>query len=311
MVKYDLRQQGYSVEEYKPKQSILTMIWVFLTLFLLAGAIFSVYGFFLFVLGMDGATLDSARNNYFFANYIANNFLAFWFLLTFFLFIHLALRLIMTLIVCNDKIYSIKIKMLVDKAMPVCHCREALTIRQTVLIYFVPFFVTYSLMIALCILTLAEPFFILLFLFLSFFLAFDLIVVIYVLIFKKKYKIDYIALDHHIYEVTFYKQTFVKFGRKSAKRKIKQGRNTYTTKIFTEIIVCGNQKCENYEQKLDENVKICPICKKTGYKTKILSNVITCVNPECENFGQELKQELTNCSLCGMEIGQMALKFRR
>ena len=139
------------------------------------------------------------------------------------LLVYLGLKLILTITVCRDKNHSIKLKMLVDKVMPVCHCREALKVWQTVLIYVVPFVLAYSLMWALCIWTYGDPSIVLLFFFLSFFFAFDLTAVVYVLAIKIIYKIDYISIDHHIYEITMYKQTYVKAKRKPSNKYLVTG----------------------------------------------------------------------------------------
>jgi hypothetical protein len=49
--------------------------------------------------------------------------------------------------------------------------------------------------------------------FMSFFLAYDLTLVLYAAYLKIRHKMDYISIDHHIYEVTLFKKSYVKINR--------------------------------------------------------------------------------------------------
>jgi hypothetical protein len=233
----------------------------------------------------------------------------FYFLeLLFFVFLYFALKFALTFLFCSDKYNSIKLKILEDK-FPVCHCREALKVWQTVVVYMLPFILLYSFMIVLCILTLADPFVILIVLFLSFFLAFDMTAVVYVLAAKIKDKADYIAIDRHVYEMTLYKETYVRIGGKKIKNHIKPPDVGKKRHMFITMTACLNSDCENYAQEVSANIKICRSCGGQIYKAEVLTNVVTCINPDCENYGQELKSDMEKCSLCGEETGKLAFKF--
>ena len=101
--------------------------------------------------------------------------------------------------------------------MPICYCREALRVWQTVLIYLVPFILMYSLYLFLCVNYIAYPAFIVIFFFMMFFMGFDLTLVIYVLCVKIKEKPDYISIDHHIFSYTLYNKSYVRFSRRNKK----------------------------------------------------------------------------------------------
>ena len=65
--------------------------------------------------------------------------------------------------------------------------------------------------------------------FMWFFMAFDLTAVLYVLYFKFKEKIDYIAIDHHIFDVTLFRGSYVKFSdkKKSQGKYLNTGNGKY------------------------------------------------------------------------------------
>jgi len=218
MTKNDLRAQGYSVEERFPRPSVVNAFWAILTLIFIIGTFGGL--FFLTEPDIDKKVHDdtfitliksagSALTLGMFDSEVAGYFL----LAILMMFLYLFLKLFMTIIFCR-KSESIKFKLLESKGMPMCLCREALKVWQTVLIYLVPFILTYSLYIFLCIYYQGNPAFMVLFFFQIFFMVFDLTLIIYLLIVRLKDKPDYIAIDHHIYGYTVFKKTYVKFSRR-------------------------------------------------------------------------------------------------
>jgi ssDNA-binding Zn-finger/Zn-ribbon topoisomerase 1 len=111
--------------------------------------------------------------------------------------------------------------------------------------------------------------------------------------------------------VTLFKQTYVSFGNKSAKRHIDtKVTDTYINKkVFTTIITCLDIECDNYSKQLDNNTKKCPLCGKRKYKTRALADMKTCSNVECENYGHELKGEMEICSLCGGTMEKFIINY--
>ena len=308
MVKYDLRQQGFSVTERKQSHDIITLLWVFFTIILIIGNIFPVGVFFTKIMGYDAVTLAEMRIDNALSMLVDSPFSLMVMIIGVY-FLYMALKLIMTVSVCSDKYRSIKLTFLKYNVMPICYCREALTVRQTVFVYLTPFIIIYFMMYTLCILSLASLFVFLAMFLLSFFLAFDLTLVVYVLYISAKYKIDYVALDHHIYEITTYKNTYIGRGKKAVKREIKTLNRKYKKRMYEHITTCLNMACENYTVNMSENTKICPICGDKIYKAAVLSNVLTCLNPSCGNHSQELNSNMKVCPLCGTKMGKLAFKF--
>ena len=223
MLKNNLREQGYSVVEKFPKHSKINTLWGILTLIFIIGTFSGLFfladppqpgdnraGDDAFIKGIENigsaltlGMLDSEVAGYFIFAVLM-------------LFLYLILKLFMTILFCH-KSESIKMKLLENKGMPICYCREALRVWQTVLIYFVPFAVIYSLYLYLCVRYIDRPAFMLMTFFMLFFMVFDLTLVIYVLCIKVKEKPDYISIDHHIFGYTLYRETYVKFSNKNKK----------------------------------------------------------------------------------------------
>jgi hypothetical protein len=126
-------------------------------------------------------------------------------------FISLVLKSILTTLVCSDKKHSFTLKLLKNNAMPVCGCREALKVWQIILIYCVPFALTYTPLFVIGVLgggVLGMA--VVITAILAFFWAFDLTLVAYVLFYKIKGGADYIAVDHHVYNLTLYSKSYVR-----------------------------------------------------------------------------------------------------
>jgi len=132
-------------------------------------------------------------------------------------FLYIAAKLVTTLFVCHDKKSGIKLKILQGTAMPVCSSQEAITTWHIVVSYLMPFVFMYSVLLGLC--ASAQDSgqlfqYIAAAIFMSFFLAYDLTLVLYVVYMKIRYKMDYISIDRHIYEVTLFKKSYVKTADK-------------------------------------------------------------------------------------------------
>jgi len=103
--------------------------------------------------------------------------------------------------------------------MPVCLCREALKVWQTILIYTAPFVLIYSLYIFIIIRYNNNLFFLLMLLFFIFYMAFDLTLVLYVLHFRIRDKIDYISVELHAYMITLFSKTYIRANKRKKKKR--------------------------------------------------------------------------------------------
>lgn len=138
-------------------------------------------------------------------------YIAVFVLIIIFIFIYLVVKLIMTRLICKEKERIIKLQIM--KGMPVCYYNGALKFWHIIAVYFLPVIFMYSLLYVLMIRSEFVAYYFMVFFFVLIFLTFDLTAVIYTLFFKIKDKPDYISLDHHIYEVTLFKQSYVKFNK--------------------------------------------------------------------------------------------------
>lgn len=219
MLKSDLRENGYSEVLRNPKHSRINALWAILALILIAGTFILVY----IIVGDNvverRGAIDPIET---FIEILASWFGGFGELMTmlfyFALLIYLAFKLIMTILVCQDKHRSIKLKILSIGKMPICHCKEALKVWQTILIYFVPVIIMYLSLIILCALSESNPVYTFILIFLSIFMAFDLTVIIYALIYKLFDGVDYISVDFHLYELTFFHKPYIRFNQKASKK---------------------------------------------------------------------------------------------
>ena len=308
MVKFDLREQAFSIEERITKKFIVNMLWVIIALVMIFGTVITIMltvGHVDWRPGGNSNPIDVTSS----IEAIPMNLLMTLGLLI----LYFALKLGMTVLFCSDKINSINLKVLENKGMPVCFCREALKTWQTVVMYLVPVVIVYGAMAAIAVYQVyvsMEYGFLTMLLFMSFFLAFDLALIFCVLFIKIKEKIDYISINYHVYEITLYKRTLVTFGGKAGQKQLNQVADTYKTGMFIkETRACGNQRCANYGQEIEESPPICPVCGKRTYKAEIFEKITTCVNTVCANHGQELDRNLTVCSVCGEETGKLSFKF--
>ena len=223
MKKYELREQGFSVEERFPNKRTINTVWLIFTVAIIIGTFIMLFATIEYSPAKAvNSPIDIGVDTLKIPVYIITLVLAVLF--------YFALKLVVTLMFCRDKINSVKLKTIEEKTLPIfpiCYCREAFKIWQTVVIYIVPVTIMYSLMFLLCVfppvdvfLNNAVPFeeidagYMIVLFFVTFFIAFDLTLIAYTLYFKITDKINYIAVDYHIYGVTLFRQTYVKFNRK-------------------------------------------------------------------------------------------------
>ena len=209
MVKNDLRDRGYYAVEKIPKAAGITTVWVILTVVIIAATFICAYV-------IVGDNMDDGKSDNMFA-VLDENMMSCLFVLLAALFLYLALKLVITLLFCADKSNSVKLKFLESKAMPICSCREAFKVWQTVVIYLAPVVIIYLPMFIMCVYAAASAGVMIIIFFISFFLAFDLTLIIYVLYFKVKEKIEYISIDHHVYGVTFFNKIYIRENKKTKK----------------------------------------------------------------------------------------------
>lgn len=225
MIKNDLRKNGFAEHDIIPKGGIITLIWVILTLCMMAGTVAAVTY-------IDGRLMLDSFDPIRFITEPLMAALAQWGIeyLGFFLYFlvplltYFGIRCFMTISACQDRNNSIKLKFLKTNAMPICVCKEALTVKQTVLIYLVPFLATYVPLFVFSVFDTGEGLtsgtggiYMIVTVILSFFWAFDLTAVIYVLWFKLRTDADYISIDNHIYNVTLFSKSYVRATKKAKK----------------------------------------------------------------------------------------------
>lgn len=202
MIKYELRRQGFQIRDKEPNKSLITLIWVFFTIFIISGTFYAIFK----VVGKAGMPEDPLEP-------LFDNLgeIGYFLLLLGALLLYMVLKFFMTLLFCYAHASSsIHMKILEGTAMPVCFCREAFKVWQTLLIYLIPVAAVYSIVFFMCVISGAGAIYMIILFFMGFYMAYDLTLVLYVLIYKIKDKIDYISIDHHIYYVTLYKKTYVK-----------------------------------------------------------------------------------------------------
>jgi hypothetical protein len=329
MLKSDLREHGYSAIEKRPKEYVVTILWIILTILLL-GITFIIFVVFI---EPKPATSGSSSPMPMDVSFGSNSISLYVFTFFIFFFSYFALKLITTIIFCFNKEKSIKLKILEGKGLPICLCKEALKVWQTVLIYLIPIIIVYiPMFIISCninniaiengVLIIvneginAESLFMLLFI--SFFMAFDLTLVIYVLFLRIKEKIDFISIEFHIYGLTIYKETYVKLTNKKARELYNKEKRTSDSfekkpspKMFKRMMKCDSVECENYGKELDENTTVCPSCgEPTGKFALVFTGALTCINPRCEYYNEELKDNPEICPSCALPTGNLAFKVK-
>jgi hypothetical protein len=205
MIKYDLRQQNYKLKDKENNDSLVTLIWVVLTGLIIFGTFNGITAAVKNFPDLVNGDPLAVLNEY---------FGGFAFIIIMFgpMILYMILKFIMTVIFCHaSPASSIKLKLLENNGMPVCLCREAFKTWQTVLIYCAPVFIIYLLMFWLCVASSpGNGIYMTIFFFTIFFMCYDLTLVLYVLFYKIKDRMDYIAIDHHVYMLTLYHKSYYK-----------------------------------------------------------------------------------------------------
>jgi len=201
------------MKDKEPNPTFITVVWVFLTVCIIAGTFTAV----LATVGkIPGDSVDPLEK--FYENAGAFAYIT---VMVLPLILYMEFKFIMTLLCCHASAKSsIHLKLLEGTAMPVCFCREAFRVWQTVLIYCVPIALMYLPIFYLCLTSGAGPIYIIILFFMGFFMAYDLTLVLYVLFYKIKDKMDYISIDHHVYYLTLYKKPYANTSKKAAKENI-------------------------------------------------------------------------------------------
>lgn len=208
MIKNDLRKKGLEGNFYEPKESHISALWTILSLIIICVSFMGVLE-----LSKDISAVDAVDPLRHVTMFVLSIFgypmgCAVYFIL--FLSIYFALKAIMTILVCEDKIRSIHIKFLKGKGMPICTCKEALKAWQAILIYLVPIVIMYSALFIISVLSIKiNIIYLPMLIILSFFMAFDLTVVWYVLFLKIKGGLEYISIDLHAHQMTTFSRPIV------------------------------------------------------------------------------------------------------
>jgi hypothetical protein len=203
MIKYNLRQQNYKLKDKENNDSVVTLVWVILT-------IFSIYGTFNAVSTcikiFEPSGIDPLAVLY------ENLGLIFQiFMLPGVLILYMAAKAALTVTFCHaSPKSSVKLKLLENNGMPVCLCREAFKVWQTLVIYCAPVVSVYSLMLWLCVSTKGNGLYMVILFFMTFFMCYDVTLILYVLFYKIKDRMDYIAVDHHVYMFTLYHKNYIR-----------------------------------------------------------------------------------------------------
>jgi len=135
--------------------------------------------------------------------------------------LYLAVKLIVTVFVCQNKKSGIHLEILKGTSMPVCSSQEAFSIWHVAIAYLVPLVFVNSVLLGLCGGADAPDVLVnytVVAIFMSFFMSYDLALVLYVAYMKIRYKMDYISIDRHIYEVTLFQKSYVNIHQISQKR---------------------------------------------------------------------------------------------
>jgi len=195
MIKNNLLEQDYHFQDKEPKESIIAVIWAFFAIIFTAGiAVFFFLNYNQFQVAVITEELTAV-------------------MVVAVPFVYLFLKFLTTLLFCRDK-NNIKFKLLESKYMPVCFCREAFRAWQVILIYLIPLVITHAGIFITGILLSGSPNFVILLFIMEFFMGLDFALVIYIIYIKIKYNPDYIAVNHHVYNLTLYSRTYVKIKKR-------------------------------------------------------------------------------------------------
>ena len=189
MSRTELLDNNYNFEQKQPRRLIIFVLRLALfAFFIIVNAQIIVYAY-----GVDSPDKIHLSNSLVTAIFIG------------IVLLYFIMKVLLMSLFCQYKKDSIAaFKVLEEGGISIFTCREALKMWQVVLIYSLPVFFSYSMLCVMVALWTFEAVF-MFFLFLaSFFMACDFTVAAYVIYVKVICKPDYIAINHHIYNLTLY-----------------------------------------------------------------------------------------------------------
>jgi len=192
MLRHDLLDNGWHFEKKEPKKILINLIWLFFAAILTVPAA----SVFMAVIKADPDPVEF--------HIVAVNIIFISAPLIYFL-----IKAVLTIFFCSDENKKIHVKLTANSGMPVWTCREALKIRQIILMYLPPVVLIYPILIILGIISGGELYLLILIFLMSFFMSYDLTLIICALFLKLIYKPDYIAIDDHVYILTLYHQNYI------------------------------------------------------------------------------------------------------
>jgi hypothetical protein len=202
MVKYDLRQKKYSVNEFVPREGRVLLLRIIFTTAMIAGT-FRFTSWLAMTIGISsGNAIDPFAGIIDLFNAVLPA--SYFFYLVAYMLIYMGIKCLMTIIMCSDKKQCVAVKMLNIKPILVCASREAFTVRQILFIYLVPIIMTYVPLFVLTVLSAGSTVYIFTLFSFSFFWCLDLVLVLYVLYAKLKFRMNYISVDRHVYQLTMF-----------------------------------------------------------------------------------------------------------
>jgi len=215
MKKHELREQGFIVTEKKANKWLVFLASILFTALLIAGT-------FVLLVKIISYTSPLIANSEFPIDFtIMSDMVPFYFIeIIAGLIIYSMIKIAVAAVFCSDKKNSVALTFIEGKDLPVCQCREALKPWQVILIYLIPIVSIYIPMFWLCVGSVGDyvdsGFMTMMFI-MEFIMGFDLTLIVYILILKAKDKMDYIAVNHHIYNLTLFNKTYIKTKKKTKK----------------------------------------------------------------------------------------------
>ena len=204
MLKNELREKGFDGQEIIPSRWTIGLIWAALTIIII---VFSLQGT-LAIATAIGISAESEMNYLMEFNENITEFMGdampMMILFIICLGLYFAFKHIMTRLFCEGKR---SVSLVIKNAVPMCLCREALKVWQTVLIYIIPGFMIYVPLFILSVFSAFDKGYGIYFtniVLLSLFIALDITLVVYISFIKIIKRAEYISIDRHIYSITLF-----------------------------------------------------------------------------------------------------------
>jgi len=191
MLRNNLLENKYNFERKMPNKWLISALWIFLCL------IFLSLSFGVFMLAVK---LDSPER----VHLVDYGLLPYIIIFSVVAFIYFGLKIRMTSLFCHNKKHNMTVRVNDEDGFPVLACKEALKTWQIILIHSIPAVLAYFILSIIIMLVAFDVFCVILLFIGAFVVAYDLSLVICVLCMKARYKPEYIALNHHLYDMTLY-----------------------------------------------------------------------------------------------------------